>query len=116
MQSCARSKTRGLPYPGLVKSLLIRAKLYNTEKEVSSVHRFDAASLEKANCETKKLSVEEKIDILSERIDELHSKYDKSMDWLEKLVAGLSTKQNEEMTSKTSSDDSSADQGEEGKV
>ncbi len=116
MQSCARSKTRGLPYPGLVKSLLIKAELYNAVKEVPLVHSFDVASSEKVNCETKKLSVEEKIDRLSERMDELHSKYDKSMSWLEKLAAESSTKQNEATISETSSDDTSADQNEERRV
>ena len=116
MQSCARSKTRGLPYPGLVKSLLIEAKLYNPEKEVSSVYKFDATSVEKRYNETKEQSVEEKVDLLSKRVDGLHSKIDTFMGQVEKLAAGLSAKQDEATISETSSDNMSTDQEEEGRV
>ena len=104
MQSCARSKNHGLPYPRLVKMILTNAGVYKPKKEVTLVHRFDAASLKKMNwgvsSEGSDLAeIDQKIDTLSERVDEMFS-------LLKKLVAELPSREkaNEE---EQSPDDSS---------
>ena len=119
MQSSARSKTHGLPYPGLVKTLLINAGLYRPRREVPLIHRFDAASLRKMSwgVNTGESEMEERMNRLSEQVDSLHKKSDETLYWLKKLLAGLPTgpdeEIDEEVTSETGSGDAKTGQDEE---
>ncbi len=121
MQTCARSKTHGLPYPRLVKILLSNAGLYKPKKEVTLVHRFDASSLKKMNWGVSSegsdmAEIEQKVDILAERVDEISAKCDGVLSLLRNLVAGLPSEKkiDEEVQSpEVSSERTSSDQEEE---
>ncbi len=104
MQACARSKNHGLPYPRLVKILLTNAGVYKPKKEVSLVHRFDAASLKKMNwgISSEGADMEE----IHLKIDTLQASVDKEFAMMRKLIAELPSKLVASRGKKTTDDSS----------
>ena len=100
MQSCVKSKNHGLPYPRLVKMLLINAGLYTPKEEVTLIHRFDAATLKKmiwgVNSERTELAeIELKMDTLAERCGKIFDRCDEMISLMKKLVARLPPREEE---------------------
>ncbi len=94
MQSCVKSKNHGLPYPRLVKMLLVYAGLYMPTKEVTLIHRFDAMIWKKmiwgVNTERSELAeIELKMDTLAERCEEVFGRCDEMIALMRKIVARL---------------------------
>ena len=101
MESCAWSKSHGLPFPGLVKMLLINAGLYEPRREVPLSYKFDTSSLREVNRETGTKEQDE----LKEMVKDLRMIHEETLFWVKKLVARLPKGRNEEETSGTGSGD-----------
>ena len=90
MQACARSANHGLPYPRIVKALITGAGVYVPKKEVTLVHRFDAASLNKMSWGIGSEGTD--LTEIHQRMDTLQECMDQGFARMEKLFAGLSAK------------------------
>ena len=100
MQSCVKSKNHGLPYPRLVKMLLVNAGIYTPIKEVTLIHRFDASTVKKmiwgVNMERTELAeIELKMDTLAEKCGEIFVKCDEMISLMKKIVARLPSEEKE---------------------
>ena len=118
MQTCAKSTNHGLPYPRLVKVLLTNAGVYKPKKEVTLVHRFDAASLNKMNWGissegTDLAEVHQRIDTLQESVDKGFAKMGKLIAELSGRVAAIHGKETaDDSSEKTSTDKDDVDESE----
>ena len=83
MESCVQDVSLGLPFPRLVKSLLANAGFYNTRREVPLVHRFDVSLLNHVS----NAEVHEDVQRLSERVEDLHGKYEEILFWVKTIAA-----------------------------
>ncbi len=90
MQICAASTNHGLPYPRIVKMLITNAGVYVPKKEVTLVHRFDAASLSKMNWGMSSEGID--LTEIHQRMDTLQECMDQGFAKMEKLFAVLSAK------------------------
>ena len=101
MRLSIQDESLGLPFPGLVKQLLFNAGFYNRRREVPLVHRFDSSLLG----QTCNADVHEEVQRLSDRVEELHGKYDNILFWVKTIAEKLSPELKEEMDGESSSDD-----------
>ena len=104
IKTCTQSKSLGLPFPGLVKTLLSNAGLYRPRREVPLVHRFDASLLGKME-QVNGTEVHEELKRLSDRVEDLHGKYDEILFWVKTLAAEFSPELKEELEEEMNSDD-----------
>ena len=88
MESCARKESHGLPFLGLVKTLMSNAGLYEQVKEMPLSYSFSSKD---GNQGTGTQEQDELRDMLSK----LRSKFDENLFWMKKLFAKLSEGQGE---------------------
>ncbi len=101
METCVQDASLGLPFPRLVKSLLANAGFYSRRREVPLIHKFDVSLLRSVS----NAEVHEDVQRLTEKVEDLHGKYDEILFWVKKIAAEISPELKEEMFCETSSDE-----------